>query len=95
MEGAHNSGRTLKEVVVGSKVDAAAQRQRAQQGAGASGRVGQAVKRAREKSTSSTKSKEDKEIAAEVARSMKKSNGLVQAAPSSISRQRSVHGTNL
>ena len=80
MEGAHKGGRTLKEVVVGSKAEAAARRQRAQQGAAAAGRVGQAVKRAREKSSPSANSKEDKEVAAEVARSMKKSNGLVQAA---------------
>ena len=80
MEGVHKGGRTLKDVVVGSKAEAARRRQQAQQGAAAAGRVGQAVKRARENSTPSTTSKEDKEIAAEVARSMKKSNGLVQAA---------------
>ena len=49
MEGAHKGGRTLKQVVVGSKAEATACRQRAQQGAAAAGRLGQAVKRARER----------------------------------------------
>ena len=87
MDGAHKGGRTLKEVVVGSKAEAAARRQRAQQGAAAAGRVGQAVTRAREKSSLSVKSKEEKEIAAEVARSMKKNHAQNYRAGYSAARR--------
>ena len=68
--------------MVGSREEAAKQRQQAQQGAAAAGRVGQAVKRARATSTSTSRaqSKQEKQIESEVSKSLKKSNGLVQAA---------------
>ena len=83
MEGAHRGGRTLTEVVVGSKATAKEQRQRAQRGAAAAARKGQLVQRARaaaaaKKQTRS--SEEDAAIAKEVERSMKKGTSLVQAA---------------
>ena len=43
MEGAHRGQRTLKEGVVGSKDEVTVQRRRAQNGAAAAGRRGQAV----------------------------------------------------
>ena len=80
MEGTHKRGRSLKDVVVGSREEAAMQRQRAQEGAAAAGRVGEAVKRARatSTSTSSAQAKRDRQIQAEVSKSLKKSNGLVR-----------------
>ena len=49
--------------------------------------MGQAVKRAREKSSLSVKSKEEKEIAAEVARSMKKNHAQNYRAGYSAARR--------
>jgi hypothetical protein len=80
MEGAHRGGRTLKNVVVGAKETTNAQRKRAQHGAAAAARHGQAVKLARARSTKpSANSKEDKAIAKEVSRAMKQGKALVQA----------------
>jgi hypothetical protein len=73
MEGSHRGGRSLKDVVVGSKEVAAAQRQRAQQGAAATGRRGQAVQLAR-------MGTQDDVIEKEVERAMTQGTSLVQAA---------------
>ena len=78
MEGAHRAGRSLKDVIVGSKATAKLQRGRAQQGVAAAGRRAQAVQIAR--GTTNEKSAEDKAIDKEVERAMKAGTGLVQAA---------------
>jgi len=76
VDGAHRRGRTLKDVVVGSKQDAAEQRKLAQRGAAAAGRRGQAVQLARAQATA----QQDAAIDKEVTRAMKQGTGLVQAA---------------
>ena len=79
MEGAHTGGRALKAgVVVGSKASAKEQRQRAQSGAAAAGRRGQATKLVR--TSEKNQSKQGAAIAKEVARAMKQGSALVQAA---------------
>ncbi|EOD38198.1 hypothetical protein EMIHUDRAFT_98068 [Emiliania huxleyi CCMP1516] len=77
MEGAHRGGRRVKGGVVGSKSEASARQKRAQCGAAASGRRGQAVQIARAKVAEA--SSEDKAVEEEVARAMQQGNGLVQA----------------
>ena len=76
MEGAHRGGRRVKGGVVGSKSEASARQKRAQCGAAASGRRGQAVQIARAKVAEA--SSEDKAVEEEVARAMPQGNGLVQ-----------------
>ena len=78
MEGAHRGQRTLKEGVVGSKDEVTVQRRRAQNGAAAAGRRGQAVNVARAE-RELTKSKEDAAVEKEVVRAMKQGTALVQA----------------
>jgi len=80
MEGGHSRGRRLKDVVVGSKAEAATRRRRAQQGVAAAGRRGQAVQLARAERADASKTKKDKAIAKEVERAMQQGTGLVQAA---------------
>ena len=80
MEGAHGAGRVLKDVVVGSKAEAAAGRERAQQGAAAAARRGQAVLLARARKATGVECDEKDAISKEVARAMKQGNALVQAA---------------
>ena len=60
MEGAHRGGRRVKGGVVGSKSEASARQKRAQCGAAASGRRGQAVQIARAKVAEA--SSEDKAV---------------------------------
>ena len=85
MEGAHKSGRAASGVVVGDRSTATAQRQRAQQGAAASGRIGQAVRL--ERATKSAKRKaKDAAIGNEVARAMKQGQALVQGAVEHLTR---------
>ena len=67
----------MKGGVVGSKSEASARQKRAQCGAAASGRRGQAVQIARAKVAEA--SSEDKAVEEEVARAMQQGNGLVQA----------------
>ena len=74
MDGAHRGGRTVNGVVKGSKAVATGNRQRAQNGAGAAGRRGQTVQRAR-----AVGKRKDQTIAKEVERSMKAGAALVQA----------------
>ena len=62
---------------MGSKSEASARQKRAQCGAAASGRRGQAVQIARAKVAEA--SSEDKAVEEEVARAMQQGNGLVQA----------------
>ena len=66
MEGSHRAGRSLKDVVVGSKAEAAAQRERAQHGAAAAGRRGQAVQLKRAHKTAEAESKEERAISEDV-----------------------------
>ena len=70
MEGAHRGQRTLKEGVVGSKDEVTVQRRRAQHGAAAAGRRGQAVNVALAGKKLTT-SKEDAAVEKEVVRAMK------------------------
>ena len=73
MEGSHAGGQQVNGVVVGSKAAATGCQRRAQQGAAATARIGQATRIA------AVKAKEAKAIAKEVARARKQGTALVQA----------------
>ena len=89
-ERAHARGRASNGVVSGNRGEAASMRQRAQQGAAAAGRIGQAIeaRRSMESAFAQTNA-EDVAIRKEVSRAMQQGAALVQAA---LEQRRSVLG---